>query len=387
LFSRPERRAFVPRALLCALAAIVLPLVSCPAAGAAGFSRYTQAYFGTVSILRLNTQDGAEEVWARVKDLLGRIDRAVSVSIPGSDIAAYNSLGAGEGLIVSDITADIYQKAREAYSLTGGLYDPTVYPLVDLWGFSPRFNTSAYRPTEPYDRKKADGSPVPPDPAWVSALLPLVGMDKTALTRTADGWLLKKLAPSVTVNGREYAAMMDLGGVAKGYACDRVRALLLEAGYKEGCFICGDSSVVCLGGVGGTPYTVSVKDPRGAPGAAKDIAALPLENEALATSSDAAHYYMADGVRYCHIIDPRTGCPINTPDGDRAQRGVIQATVTGQDAALLDALGTAVCVSGSVPGEGFLEGLIGRYVLVTWRSDTGQTEVLDGTITQGGTDQ
>ncbi len=174
----------------CALILALLIASVFPASAETSFMRYTSDYFGTVSMLRLYETEGVQETWTAVKGLLEEIDRAVSVSDENSDIARFNRLKTGESVSVSTLTADVFRCALEAYELTGGLYDPTVYPLVDLWGFSPRFNTGAYRIVLPYDRPLKDGHPVPPEAAHIEALLPLVGLKGVELAETEEGCLL-----------------------------------------------------------------------------------------------------------------------------------------------------------------------------------------------------
>lgn len=78
------------------------------------------------------------------------------------------------------------------YEKTNGLYDPSVYPLIDLWGFSPRFNSSSYTPVMPYDRLFVAGKLPLPDQEMIEALLPLVGLDGIELLRIGENWFLKK---------------------------------------------------------------------------------------------------------------------------------------------------------------------------------------------------
>lgn len=347
-----------------------------PAARAASFMRYTSDYFGTVSMLRLYRTDGAEQTWAEVKALLGEIERAVSVSDEDSDIARFNRLSTGESTPVSGITAELFRKAQAVYRLTGGLYDPTVYPLVDLWGFSPRFNRGQYRPVLPWDRPLTDGHPAPPDAKYIAALLPLVGLEGIELREDGGEWRLIKHTPSVTVEGVTMEAQLDLGGIAKGYACDRVRALLKEKGITEGYFICGDSSMTFLSGPDGAAYPVTAGKPRAFGGTQTEYARFVVENASLSTSSDAAHAYDFGGAHWCHIIDPRTGWPINRPDAAGVQAGAASVTVLGEDAALLDALGTALCVMGPERAAAFLGDRPERMIMAVWRSDSDRCAVV-----------
>ena len=360
----------------CALILILFMTSVFPASAETSFMRYTSDYFGTVSMLRLYETEGAQETWTIVKGLLEEIDRAVSVSDENSDIARFNRLKAGESVPVSALTADVFRCALEVYELTSGLYDPTVYPLVDLWGFSPRFNTGVYRIALPYDRPLKDGHPMPPEAAHIEALLPLVGLKGVELAETEEGCLLIKHTPAVSVDGVTIEAQLDLGGIAKGYACDRVRELLLSRGYTEGYFICGDSSMTFLGGREGNPYQVTAGKPRATENAGTEYARFSVENGSLATSSDAAHAYDADGVHWCHLIDPRTGWPINRPDENGVQAGIASVTLVGEQAALLDALGTAVCVMGPDGALCFLTGRQERMVMALWQSGWANYEVV-----------
>lgn len=329
---------------LCALLLAVCALMLCAPAKALQ-SRRTTDYFATVSALFLDTEN-ISAPWQRVKEILGEIESAVSLSIEHSDLSRFNRLAAGESCEVSDITAQIFQVAKKAYEATGGLYDPTVYPLVDLWGFSPRFNQNRYSPVLPYDRAYVDGRlPLPRD-EHVQALRPLIGLDGIELSGSSEtGWILTKRTPSVTVDGVGIHAQLDLGGIAKGYACDRVVEMLREEGYIVGHFVCGGSSIAMLTGPEGD-YQLTIGKSR--PGENDDthFATVYANNTTLSTSSDASHSYLRDGVLYCHLIDPRTGYPVNTPADAHSQQGIASVTLLGPSAALGDAMTTALCVMG-----------------------------------------
>ncbi len=361
---------------LCCLLLVLICMNCRPAGAETSFMRYTSDYFGTVSMLRLYDTEKAQETWAEVKAILGEIEGAVSVSDGNSDIARFNKLSTGESVAVSPFTADIFRQARAVCDQTNGLYDPSVYPLVDLWGFSPRFNRTDYRPSLPFDRPLKAGHPVPPEPRYIDALLPLVGLDGIELAEENGGWRLIKHTKAVVVEGTVIEAQLDLGGIAKGYACDRVRELLVSKGYTEGYFICGDSSMTFLGGPEGKPYAVTAGKPRGTAQAFTEYARFSAENTSLATSSDATHAYDADGVHWCHLIDPRTGWPINRPDANGVQSGVASVTLMGKEAAVLDALGTALCVMGSEEALRCLADRDEQMIMALWQSGSDTYEVV-----------
>ena len=323
-------------------------------------TRQTSDYFMTASALFLYEDADAQaefsETWTLVKQTLGEIESAVSVSVPDSDISRFNELACGEEIVISDITAGLLQIAMDVHALTGGLYDPTVYPLVDLWGFSPRFNTNSYALVMPYDRAYENGRLPLPDTRYIDALLPLVGLQGVALRRENGVFYLKKNTPSVFIEGVEIRAQLDLGGIAKGYACDRVLALLRERGCTMGYFVCGGSSMALLSRPDADgAYALTLRKPRKGAGSASHYATLRARDTTLSTSGDYSHSFVSDGIIYCHIIDPRTGYPINMPDETGIQHGIASATLLCPSAAYGDALTTALCILGPQEAKDFLK--------------------------------
>ena len=355
---------------LCALLVSLFLFAPCACAQPTLMSRQTTDYFMTASALFLYEEDEARfgETWRLVKNTLSDIERAVSVSMPDSDIARFNALPSGGECEISPLTADILRVAMDAHALSGGLYDPTVFPLVDLWGFSPRFNQNSYAPAMPYDRAYENGKLPLPDEAHIRALLPLVGLSGVQLREENGVFYLKKNTPDVFIDGTAVHAQLDLGGVAKGYACDRVLALLRERGYTMGHFVCGGSSMALLSRPDGD-YALTLRKPRSGQTSASHYATLRAANITLSTSSDTSHSFVRDGVVYCHIIDPRTGYPINMPDSSGLQRGLACATLLGESAAYGDALTTALCILGPKAAMDFLHSNApGAAVLTAYES-------------------
>ena len=345
-------------------------------------SRHTDAYFSTVSALFLY-EDPVEssrfsQTWTHVKSMLEEIEHTVSLSFADSDISRFNALAAGESMPISEITADILSVAFDVYAMTDGLYDPTVYPLVDLWGFSPRFNRNTYAPVMPYDRAYQDGRLPLPQDSDVQALLPLVGLGGIRLYEQNGSWHLEKNTPSVSLSGVTIQAQIDLGGIAKGYACDRIRAYLRDQGYTQGHFVCGDSSMAILSSpTEDGMYSLTLGKPR--PGLTQDshYASVRIRDVGLSTSSDATHAYTLDGTRYCHIIDPRTGYPMNMPQ-DGLQRGAASVTLLCESAAFGDAMSTALCLMPPEAAAAYIsEHLAGSpCTIVYYRSDADTLEVM-----------
>lgn len=255
--------------------------------------------------------DAAEDVLLRAQREVFQLEALLSRTRPGSEIATLNETGAAS---LAPETAETLAAALRVARLTGGAFDPTVAPVMDAWGFggASSFEEGTYRV---------------PSQGELDALLPLV--DYEALTVTED---------TATV-GEGMA--VDLGGVAKGCAADRVAALCREAGVTSALFTTG-STVAAIGAKpDGTAWRVGVKDPQNT---GESCCILSLTDAVTSTSGAYERYFEAGGVTYHHILDPQTGMP--------AHSGLLSVTVVSPDGALTDALSTACFVLGR---EGSLE--------------------------------
>lgn len=137
---------------------------------------------------------------------------------------------------------------------------------------------------------------------------------------------------------------IDLGGIAKGYAVKRCLELFNKAGVKHALVSAGGDTGL-LGDRYGRPWLVGIKHPRAED---KMAAHIPLDNEAISTSGDYERYFIEDGVRYHHIINPKTGDSV---------RKVVSVSVIGKDPTYVDALSTTVFVKGLVEGIKLIETL------------------------------
>lgn len=228
-----------------------------------------------------------------------RLDALLSAQNPDSEISRLNARGRAP---VSEDTAELLKAAAELSAGTGGLFDCSIYPLMELWGFP----TKAYR--------------VPSDEE-IAALLPLVD---SAAIQVGNG-------EAELGEGQR----IDLGGIAKGYASARVMETFKARGVK--------SAMVSLGGnvqtMGERPegggWRIGVQDPRGSGGYP---AVIEAKDTAVVTSGGYQRYFEKDGARYIHILDPRTGAP--------AESNLLSATVVSPNGTSADALSTAVYIMG-----------------------------------------
>ena len=345
---------------LCAVFLIILALLSpLKAPGEAqdkahlsAVGKHSDSFFGTFSMLRLfadTTQSNyaarTEALWNEVKQALAEVENSLSLQVETSDISRFNRLAYGESIAVSAHTANVLQIAAELYTLTGGAFDPTVYPLVDLWGFTPRFRQSGYSPSMPYDRLMENGGFAPPEERYIEAFKRLTGFDGIVLAGDAEkGYTLTKLIPPVTVDGTTYQGGMDLGGIGKGYAADLVGQLMTTHDYSHGFFSCGGSSMSLLRGMTGEEelFELGMGKPRKGLAEGDTYVTVFVSKTAISTSGDYDNAYRIGDTVYCHIIDPRSGYPVNMPV-DGVQNGIATATVIGPGAAYCEGLSTALC--------------------------------------------
>ena len=222
------------------------------------------------------------------------------------ELARLNAaLGRGACMRVSPDLASQISRARALTVASGGRFDPAVGRLVALWGF---------------DRAPRDPDQPFPQPAEIRALLPLPPMAEVTVSPTGE------------VCGPR-GLFIDLGGIGKGYAVDRVVADLARRGIPAALVNAG-GNLKTLGEPPGRPWRIGIRDPF-KPGV---MASLRLDaGEAVSTSGDYERMFDYHGQRYHHILDPHTGLPV---------RGLHAVTVIHPEAALADAASTALFVAG-----------------------------------------
>ncbi|HSS63780.1 MAG TPA: FAD:protein FMN transferase [Gammaproteobacteria bacterium] len=301
----------------------VAALAGCGASGARdALTRLAGPTMGTgyrVSLpQRLSTEE-AESVRAGVEAALGRVDTLMSTYRPESELSRFNLAGAGEWIDLSPDTATVIGEAMRVGSVSGGGFDVTVGPLVDLWGFGPAEGKNSV----PSDEAIADASA-------------RTGAD--ALQFDPARGLLRKNRSGLG---------MDLCGIAKGHAVDLVAAYLETMGF--------DSFLIDVGGElnargrksDGSRWRVGIERP--VAGGRQVQRVVELAGGTIATSGDYRNFFDRDGRRYSHTIDPRTGRPV--------QHGLASVSVLSDRAISADALSTAMMVLGPEEGAALAERL------------------------------
>ena len=248
-----------------------------------------------------------EAVDAAMKEI-ERLDALLSTGNESSEISQLNAAGS---FLISEDTLKLLEEAESIRQSTGGLFDVTVYPLMQLWGFP----TGDYRvPTQ----------------EEISSTLSLV-----------DAAQIQIEGAQVTLGSGQ---QVDLGGIAKGYASDRVMELYREYGVTSGMVSLGGNIETLGTKPDGTDWKIGIRNPEIT--AASDIGsgtedvllALEVENRAVITSGGYERYFEENGETYIHILDPRTGYP--------ADSGLLSVTVVSEKGMLADALSTSLYIMG-----------------------------------------
>lgn len=308
------------------------------------YTARTSDYFNTVVFLRCSSDMSEQQfssLWSDITDVLREIDQTCSLSYEDSELSRFNRLSYGESMEVSDLTAHLLQNAYKVYEETDGAFDPTVYPLTDLWGFTPRFSSNHWKASEAYDRfYESDGVMALPEEQWIHTLLPLTDFEGIVLSENNNTYVLTKNIPDVTYEDHVYHASIDLGGIAKGYACDQVYEILSSADVENAAFSCGDSSIYILHNDDeNTP--LNLKKPRKGSGSDDNFTSVDCHTTGISTSNDASQALIKDGTIYTHIINPETGYPAGSPE-DTIPSNCISVSVFMDSACEADAVTTAL---------------------------------------------
>ncbi len=255
-------------------------------------------------------EGGGQEALSKAVDALNHYDDIMNYSKEGSDIYNINHREQ-ERVTIDHDTADMLKLARELCIETDGVLEPAIRPVTELWDFK--------------EVKKV------PDEDSLSL----------ALTK------VKSLAWDI--EGDEFVAAdedvrIDVGAIAKGYIADRIKEVMHDNGVSSGIINLG-GNVLCIGTrPDGTPFSVGITDPGSEEGY---FMALELDDTSAVTAGAYERYFVEDGIRYHHIIDPRTGYS--------ARSGLESVTVVGPVSAICDGLSTSIFIMGEDKGRQFLE--------------------------------
>lgn len=286
----------------------------------------------------LPDRPGAAEAAETCFELFTRLDSELSEWKEGSPLSAVNQAAGEHPVAVPRELFALTARGIEIGHATEGAFDISWAALWGIWNF---------RAPEPH----------PPAPDAIAARLPFVDFRRVVLDPARH-----------TIYLPTAGMKLGLGGIAKGFALGRAAELLTARGFEDFLLVSG-GQVYARGTRGGRPWRVGVRDPRGA----RDeiFATLALAGGSLSTSADNESYFVDAGVRYHHILDPKTGWPA---------RGLRSATVLHPDPTLADALSTAVIVLGKERGLAIAQRLGAEALLVDARGGLAMTPGFEAKI-------
>ncbi len=294
--------------------AVTTLMLLMPAAASAEWYEREAAIMGTRIAVEVWHEDAgrAEAAIDAVIAEMHRIDELMSHYKPESQLSRINRDAATAPVKVDAELAGLIARALEFSELSGGAFDITYASVGYLYDYRERRH---------------------PSEAQIQAALPAINWRHVVVDREAS--TVHFLMPGVRI---------DLGGIAKGYAVDSAVQILRDHGIRNGTVTAGGDSRI-LGDRRGRPWVVGIRHPDDPN---RVIARIPLEDAAISTSGDYERYFDEGGVRYHHIIDPRTG---------KSPVGVRSVTVIGPNATLTEGLTKSVFVMGPERGLALIDTL------------------------------
>lgn len=365
--------------------------------------------------------DRAEEAVLAAAQEIHRIDDMLSTGNPESEISKLNAAGTGH---VSEDTLYLIKESKTLYEETNGLFDIAIYPVMKLWGFpsqeyrvpteeeiktgltltdaskiaiggaaaaapesaaegkteakttakteeakngeaekeKAKTEDTAAKPEKATAPEAGDGGGATDQPA---AAEEPAATDQLAAAATQETEAADKSAQTLVLFGAS-GMEIDLGGIAKGFTSSRVMEVFREYGIEHGLVSLG-GNVQALGTKeNGKPWRVAIQNPESE---LDYLGILDIEDKCVITSGGYERFFEKDGVRYHHIIDPRTGYP--------ADSGIISATIISKDGTLADGLSTSLFIMGKDQAEKYWRKNADRFDYIL-EDEAGKLYVTEG---------
>jgi FAD:protein FMN transferase len=250
-------------------------------------------------------RDRLSEAASAAFEEIERLDQQMSNYSETSELTYINRNAARDGVIVEKELFDLLKLSIDYSRATGGAFDVTVGPLMKAWGF---FNSQGRVP----------------ESSELKSVMAKVGYEHVTLNTSMH-----------TIRFDREGVEIDLGGIAKGYAVDKAAQILRESGVTSALITSGSSSIHAIGTPPGqTGWRVEVSDPLER---SHSVASIEIKDQSVSTSGCNEKTFKSGGKTYCHIMDPRTGRPIE---------GILGATVITPLGVEAEALSKAVMVMG-----------------------------------------
>lgn len=306
--------------LILALVAVPLIIVLSPKVDGPDQNRgkvieETQFLMGTAVNVRL--YGGPTSIFDPLFKEAARLEGLLSLNMPKSDLNRINSQAGRAPVKVQPETLEVVDRGLYYSRLSGGAFDITIGPLVELWHIG-------------YDDARV------PSPAEIRQTLPLVDWEKVEVNREES-----------TVFLREPGMVLDLGGIAKGYIADKMADFLKARGYTQALFNLGGNILVMGEKSDGTGFGIGIQDPKDLRGSM--IGVISIRDRSVVTTGTYERYLQVDDRIYHHVLDPFTGYPVDNP--------LLQVTIVSRKSLDGDGLSTSLFALGLREGMALAESL------------------------------
>lgn len=255
--------------------------------------------------------------FTEIESILENIDQKMNRQRENSEIYNVNSNAGSSSVSVSEETFFVIEKALEYAKISNGLFDPTIGPLVDLWGIG---TDEARRPND----------------LEIKEIVSLVGYNDVELNEA--NLSIHLLKPGMSI---------DLGAISKGYAADQIALYLKEQDMNSAIIDLGGNILAMGSKPDGSSWTIGLQNPDDHRGT--HIGTVKVNNKTIVASGVYERYYMEDGIRYHHILNPYLGYPVNNK--------ILSVTIITELSMDADALSTAAFALGLEKGMKFIESL------------------------------
>lgn len=276
----------------------------------------SQFHFGTITDITAIIKTSADQKAVDLAfDTMKDIDDRMSVYNNNSEVSQINRFAGQSTVKVSNDTLNVIEKALDYSKISDGMFDITVGPLMDIWGFR-------------------NGKNRIPSDVEISKALSFIDYKKVKIDRSGS-------TAELTSTGMK----MDVGAIAVGYAVDKAVNVLKDNGVKKA-LVNGGGEIYALGSPPGKDtWRIGIQHPRRSNAL---LGTIELKDMAVSTSGDYENYFEVNGKRYCHIMNPKTGKPVD---------GIMSVTVVADTTTEADALSTVLFIMGAKEGMKLAEKL------------------------------
>ena len=283
-------------------------------------------------IINTNNQVDAVQLQQKVDSLFTKVNKIFSTYIENSELTQFNNSLSTMPINISPEFSDLYEKAVSISLSSDGSFDFTVLPLIKLWGFGQDFNISQI-----------------PSYKVIRKILNYSGIDKLEFKNDS-------------LSKKNHHTQIDFSAIAKGWGVDQAALLLDDMGFEN--YMVEIGGDIMVSGVNNlnSKWTIGISEPEYI--ASELYASIHITDAAVATSGSYNNYFTLENIDYSHILDPKTGYPI--------QHDLVSATIVAQDCATADAIATAVMVKGFDEGLRWINNLPTVECLLVKKTDAGE---------------